>query len=230
MDVKIAIKDFIPKDLKPVVKKRIQDAILEVRLVDQIAGEEIPSVLNEKYHCQVIQFYDIAVHDIKEAPFIASTYQSIIKSLCVLRIHDPVKEFYSLALKRLSQIEENKIIITDSQYSEAYPVVLSDNKKNGFINQMSYGNILNKINKVNYYFEMYFRAFILQHKKIYAELEELLNKPIWYDSNKVWSIYSLLKALLENNDKLNNVSTNGEKVKINQEIKELLNKIKIEIR
>lgn len=230
MDVKIAIKDFIPKDLKPVVKKRIQDAILQVSLVEQIAGEEIPSVLNEKYHCQVIQFYDIEVHDIKDAPFIGSTYQGIIKSLCVLRIHDPVKEVYSLALKRLSQVEENKMVLTDSQYTEAYPVVLPDSKKNGFIKQMSYGNILNKTNKVNYYFEMYSRAFILQHKKIYSDIEELLNKPIWYDSNKVWSIYSLLRALVEEKDKLNKVNTNADKVKINREIIELLNRLKTEIK
>ena len=41
-DVKVALKDFIPKDLKPNDKKRIKDAVKEVRLVYQIAGEEIP--------------------------------------------------------------------------------------------------------------------------------------------------------------------------------------------
>ena len=43
-DVKLALKDFIPKDLKPDDKKRIKDAVKEVRLMYQIAGEEIPSV------------------------------------------------------------------------------------------------------------------------------------------------------------------------------------------
>ena len=44
VDVKVALKDFIPKDLKPNDKKRIKDAVKSVRLDYQIAGEEIPSV------------------------------------------------------------------------------------------------------------------------------------------------------------------------------------------
>lgn len=49
IDVNVALKDFIPKDLKPNDKKRIKDAVKSVRLEYQIAGEEIPSVNNEKY-------------------------------------------------------------------------------------------------------------------------------------------------------------------------------------
>ena len=48
-DVKVALKDFIPKDLKPNDKKRIKYAVKEVRLVYQIAGEEIPSVVDANY-------------------------------------------------------------------------------------------------------------------------------------------------------------------------------------
>ena len=57
--VKLALKDFVPKDLKPVDKKRIRDAIKEVKLSYQIAGEEIPSVIDDNYRCQVVQFYDM---------------------------------------------------------------------------------------------------------------------------------------------------------------------------
>ena len=56
MDVKLTLKDFIPKDLKPEDKKRIKDAVKEVRLMYQIAGEEIPSVINDEYRCEVIPF------------------------------------------------------------------------------------------------------------------------------------------------------------------------------
>lgn len=56
VDVRVALKDFIPKDLKPNDKKRIKDAVKSVRLDYQITGEEIPSVNNEEYRCQVIQF------------------------------------------------------------------------------------------------------------------------------------------------------------------------------
>ena len=81
IDVKVALKDFIPKDLKPNDKKRIKDTVKSVRLDYQIAGEEIPSVNNEEYRCQVIQFYDIEVANIKDANFLASTYQNLIKPL-----------------------------------------------------------------------------------------------------------------------------------------------------
>ena len=84
VDVKVALKEFIPKALKPNDKKRIKDAVKSVRLDYQIAGEEIPSVNNGEYRCQVIQFYDIEVTDIKEANFLASKYQNIIKPLCVI--------------------------------------------------------------------------------------------------------------------------------------------------
>lgn len=83
VDVKVALKDFIPNDLKPNDKKRIKDAVKSVRLDYQIVGEEIPSVNNEEYHCQVIQFYDIEVANIKDANFLASTYQNLIKPLLV---------------------------------------------------------------------------------------------------------------------------------------------------
>lgn len=53
LDVNVDLKDFIPKDLKPNDKKRIKDAVKYVKLEYQIAGEEIPSVNNEEYRCQV---------------------------------------------------------------------------------------------------------------------------------------------------------------------------------
>ena len=81
-DVKLALKDFIPKDLKPDDKKRIKDAVKEVRLMYQIAGEEIPSVISDEYRCQAIQFYDMELKSIKDAAYLASMYQKMIKPLC----------------------------------------------------------------------------------------------------------------------------------------------------
>ena len=36
VDVKVALKDFIPKDVKPKDKKKIKDAIKSVKLENQI--------------------------------------------------------------------------------------------------------------------------------------------------------------------------------------------------
>ena len=77
MDVKLALKDFIPKDLKSEDKKRIKDAVKEVRLMYQIAGEEIPSVINDEYRCEVIQFYEMELQSIKVAPYLICMIHSM---------------------------------------------------------------------------------------------------------------------------------------------------------
>ena len=129
-DVKVALKDFIPKDLKPNDKKRIKDAVKEVRLVYQIAGEEIPSVVDANYRCQAIQFFDIEVVDIKDAQFLASTYQNIIKPYCVIHMHDAKDEVYSFAVKRLNQQDDTQIVVEESLLTEKYPMNLPDEGRN----------------------------------------------------------------------------------------------------
>lgn len=218
-EVTVKLKDFIPKTLKLPIRKRLAADLKEVKLVGQIAGENIPSVINENDHCQVVQFYDITVNDIRTAPFIATTYQNLIKPLCVLRIHDGLKEVYSLGLKRLSQSEENKIVLTDSLLTPAYPVVLPDTAKVDFLKQLAFPNIRNKNNKVAYYLEMYIRAFILTHQRVDDEMIKLLVSNIWYDSGKTWKIYELIKTLVENQEKLNRLNSNSDKIKMNQSIK-----------
>ncbi|MDD3306528.1 MAG: DUF4391 domain-containing protein [Acetobacterium sp.] len=225
-DVMVKLKDFIPKTLKLPIKKRLAADLKQVKLVGQIAGENIPSVINENDHCQVVQFYDITVNDIKTAPFIATTYQNLIKPLCVLRIHDGLKEAYSMGLKRLSQIEENKIVLTDSLLTPAYPLVLPDTAKAEFLKQLAFPNIRNKNNKVVFYQEMYIRAYIINHQKADDEMVKLLASNIWYDPQKTWKTYELIKTLVENKELQNKLTGNGDKIKMNQTIKTNLEQLK----
>lgn len=224
--VTVKLKDFIPKTLKLPIRKRLAADLKEVKLVGQITGENIPSVINENAHCQAVQFYDITINDIRTAPFIAITYQNLIKPLCVLKIHDGLKEVYSLGLKRLSQIEENKIVLTDSLLTPAYPVVLPDTAKAEFIRQLAFPNIRNKNNKVVYYQEMYIRAYILNHQKADDEMVKFLASNIWYDPPKTWKTYELIKTLVENKEKMNKLTGNGDKIKMNQTIKTNLVQLK----
>ena len=145
----IALKDFIPQNLKPNDKKKIRDCVNSARLEYQIVGEDIPSVNNEEYHCETIQFYDISVNDIKQSGYIAKTYQSIIKSLCIIRLHDIGKALYSFALKRLSQINEEQIIVTDSMLTDTYPTVLEHERKDELHKLLDYESIKNKTDKIN---------------------------------------------------------------------------------
>lgn len=219
MKVKIPMKDFILKELKPEKKKRIKDSVKEVRLVSQIAGEEIPSVIDDEYRCQVIQIYEIDVYNIKDATFIATTYQNIIKSLCVLKISDSVSEVYSFALKRLNQVEDSQVVVTDEVCTECFPRRLPDRGKNRFLQYMAYENILNKTSKANYYLEMYAKVFMIQHEKAFSQMEVILQKPIWYDANRIMKIYLLLKDIVNKKDKVMKVISNSEKMQINQDIK-----------
>lgn len=219
MKVNIPMKDFIPKDLKPEKKKRVRDSVKEVRLVSQIAGEEIPSVIDDEYRCQVIQIYEIDVHSIKDATFIATTYQNIIKSLCVLKISDAANEMYSFALKRLNQVENSQVVITDEICTDCFPTRLPDRSKNRFLQYMAYENIINKTSKVNFYLEMYTKAFMIQHEKAYSQMEVVLQKPIWYDANRIMKIYLLLKDIVNKKDKAMKITSNSEKMQLNQDIK-----------
>lgn len=144
VDVKVALKDFIPKDLKPNDKKRIKDAVKSVRLDYQIAGEEIPSVTNEEYRCQVIQFYDIEVANIKDANFLASTYQKLIKPLCVIHMHDTKDEVYSMAVKRLSQTDDMQIVVEQTLLTDKYMLGIPDSNRDRFMAYMNYSTVKNK--------------------------------------------------------------------------------------
>ena len=126
VDVNVVLKDFIPKDLKPNEKKRIKDAVKSVRLGYQIAGEEIPSVNNEEYRCQVIQFYDIEVANIKDANFLAATYQNLIKPLCVLHMYDTKDEVYSMAVKRLNQTDATQTVAEQTLLTDKYMLGIPD--------------------------------------------------------------------------------------------------------
>ena len=121
IELEVKLTDFIPKQLNQNDKRRIKDVIKSVRMTYQIAGEEIPSLVNDEYRCQVIQFYEIELENVKDANFIANTYQSLIKPLCVIRLYDGKDEVFSFADKRLSQTEENQIVIEDSYLSQRYP-------------------------------------------------------------------------------------------------------------
>lgn len=55
----IDIKTFIKSDLKPNEKKRLKETVMDVSLEYQLAGEEIPSLINDDYDCQAILFFAI---------------------------------------------------------------------------------------------------------------------------------------------------------------------------
>lgn len=221
-DVKLALKDFIPKDLKPDNKKRIKDAVKEVRLMYQIAGEEIPSVISDEYRCQAIQFYDMELKSIKDAAYLASMHQNLIKPLCVIRMHDSQDELYSLVVKRLNQTDETQIVIEYSILTEKYPVGLPDAGRNRLLKYLDYMQIKNKTNKVNLYKEWYYRTYMLMNEKAYANAELILDGNSWYDSNRMELLYAYYKKLVDTRGMLKKAVSNAERMSLNKEIKKVI--------
>ena len=219
VDVKVALKDFIPKDLKPNDKKRIKDAVKLVSLYYQIAGEEIPSVNNEEYRCQVIQFYDIEVANIKDANFLASTYQNLIKPLCVIHMHDTKDEVYSMALKRLSQTDDMQIVVEQTLLTDKYMLGIPDSNRDRFMAYMNYSTVKNKIDKVQLYKEWFYKAYMVVNEKAYIHTDKLLDGNIWYDSDRTARICQKYVELVTSRGKLKTAVTNAERMKINKEIK-----------
>ena len=219
VDVKVALKDFIPKDLKPNDKKRIKDAVKLVSLDYQIAGEEIPSVNNEEYRCQVIQFYDIEVANIKDANFLASTYQNLIKPLCVIHMHDTKDEVYSMALKRLSQTDDMQIVVEQTLLTDKYMLGIPDSNRDRFMAYMNYSTVKNKINKVQLYKEWFYKAYMVVNEKAYIHTDKLLDGNIWYDSDRTARICQKYVELVTSRGKLKTAVTNAERMKINKKIK-----------
>ena len=219
VDVKVALKDFIPKDLKPNDKKRIKDAVKSVRLDYQITGEEIPSVTNEEYRCQVIQFYDIEVANIKDANFLASTYQNLIKPLCVIHMHDAKDEVYSFAVKRLNQQDETQIVIEESLVTEKYPMNLPDEGRNRLLAYMDFMSVKNKLDKVALYKEWYSKAYILANEKAYEQTQLILDGNFWYDSDRTARVVGKYVELVNARASLKKATTNADRMKVNKLIK-----------
>lgn len=225
MDVKLALKDFIPKDLKPEAKKRIKDAVKEVRLLYQIAGEEIPSIINDEYRCEVIQFYDMELQTIKEAAYLASVYQNLIKPLCVFHIYDSQDELYSFAVKRLNQTDENQIVVENSILTENYPVGLPDSRRIRLLSYLDYTKIKNKANKINLYKEWYYRTYMIMNENVYSDTEFILDGNGWYDSEHMELLYTYYKKLVETRGMLKKAVTGAEKVTLNKEIKKIIHEL-----
>ena len=225
VDKKLPMKDFIPKEFKPDVKKKIRGNVKSVILSYQIMGEDIPSLVNEEYNCQVIQYYDIELADMKKATFISSMYQEIIKSPCVLRLYDNSNEIYSFALKRLNQNDRTQVVVTDKVLTVFYSSVLPSSDKNTLLKELAYDHIKNKDNKITFYFEMYLRAYILTNDKVYAKAKTFLSKPIWYSINKQKEVYTYLCAVASNKEKVQKSISNSEKMKLNQEIRQAISEL-----
>ncbi|MDY4741572.1 MAG: DUF4391 domain-containing protein [Lachnospira sp.] len=219
IELEVKLKDFIPKELNPNDKRRIKEVIKTVRMTYQIAGEEIPSLVNDEYRCQVIQFYEIELENVKDANFIANIYQNLIKPLCVIRLYDSKDEVFSFADKRLSQTEENQIVIEEVYLSQKYPYGLPGEGIGKFYEYLAFDKIKNNTDKLAFYREWMYKIYILENKAAFADVEQLLNNDFWYSASQATSVYQKYIELVKARGVATKVQTNAEKIKANKEVK-----------
>ncbi|WP_026664518.1 DUF4391 domain-containing protein [Butyrivibrio sp. FC2001] len=220
----IKLKDFIPKELNPNDKRRIKESVRSVKMTYQIAGEEIPSLVNDEYRCQVIQFYEIELENIKDANFIASIYQGLIKPLCIMRFYDSKDEEYSFADKRLSQTEENQIVVEDLYLSQKYPYGLPGEGIGKYLEYLSFDKIKNKTDKLVFYREWFYKLYLLEHKSAYINTELLLSDNVWYSESQAIQIYHTFVELVKAREDVTKIHTNADKIIANKEIKKIIKK------
>ena len=221
----IKLKNLILKEFKPIEKKKIKEYIKLVTLKYMINDEEIPSVEDEKYNFKVIQYFDFEITDIKKAGFLANLYQESIKTPCVLRFYDNLKEVYSLALKRLNQNDRNEIVVTDTVMTEIFDLSMSSSAKREVEGALDYSKILNRTNKVNFYSEMFIRNYILKNQKYYQKSGNIIESLIWYDRNKMNDIFENFKDIVTYKEKMKLAIKNSEKIEINKKIRELISEL-----
>ncbi|MCC5911433.1 MAG: DUF4391 domain-containing protein [Clostridiaceae bacterium] len=221
-----AIKTFIPKELKPADKNKLKQSLKSVKLEYQIAGEGIPSVINEDYNCQVIAFFSVELEDIKHASFVANILQEMIKPLAVVRLYDHVHEAYSLAIKRLSKQDEKEIVIEEIVLIPKMSKIMPDKTKMMLNQQLDFVNIINKDNKLNYYKELLIKSYMVANENTVSFIKDIYDSKIWYNSNKAMDVFRGLKKINLIKFEMKKSTSNTEKTKLISRQKEIIEDMK----
>ena len=218
----IELKNFITKDMKKAEKDRIRENLLEARLVWQISGEEIPSLINEDYNCSVIMGLDIKLKNIKDSVFFAELVQHKVKAPCVVRFYDHAEEVYSFAHKRLSHTDAAQVVIENRVETPALSLIFPDKTAEKLRQYLAFGALLNKSDKLSLYLEATVKAFIVSNLKLFNNIGSFLDKKLWYNKNEMFELFGRLKTLERLNAELKAEKLPGNKAKLNGEIKKVL--------
>ena len=225
LNKKIDLKTFIKKEFNASDKKRLKESLKNVNLVYQLVGEDIPSIINEEYNCQVILFLDIEINNIKNASFVGGIIQSEIKSLCIIRIHDKNTQRYYFAEKRLNLQDNNNVIIENIVITKESSIFFFDDWVERLEEYLKFSNIILKENKLFFYREMMTKAFIISELNFDLEGNKLLESNLWYNSRKVKEVLINLKEIEKLKLQLKKIKDTKEKVSVNKKIKKLNEKI-----
>lgn len=223
---KAFIKDFIPQKLKVTDREKLRKYVKVVTLKYQIYGENLLSVIDEKYNVSNIQIVEIEVEDIKNAVYIANIFQEEInKNLCIVKLFDETKEIYSFAQKRLNQNNREEIVVTDKFLTNIFDKRIESEDKKIVEEILDFNKVLNKTNKVNFYSEIFIKNYIIKNQKCYKNSLKFLEMPIWYDEKQMNEFFEIFKNLVQLKEKVTKTVITREKIEMNKKIKILIDQL-----
>lgn len=215
-----AIKTFLGADLTPKEKKRFREVVEEICLAHQIMGEDIPSLINEEYDCQVVLFFDVKLTELKSASFVGYIIQKIVKPLCVVRFYDYTnQEVYCFSFKRLNLQDKTQIVIEETVYSLPVSMQFRDETNTLIHDYVGFDRIQNKGNKLDFYLESMIKMYIISNLTLWSGARSLLTSDVWYYRNKMLNIYVNLKRIEQLKREQKSARTVSENSKINTELK-----------
>lgn len=193
-----ALKTFISADLTPKEKKRFREVVEAVQLSYQIAGEDIPSLVNEEYDCQVILFFSVQLTVLKNAIFIGNIIQRLVKPLCLIRFYDYTNhEIYCFCHKRLNLQDRTQIVIEDTVYSAPASMQFRDEINTLIHEYIEFDRIQNRGNKLDFYLEMMIKTYITSNLNLWSGVRQLLVSRVWYNRPDMLKLYSQLKRVAQ---------------------------------
>lgn len=224
-DSAIEPKTFVAKDMKKAEKDRVLQNLLSGRLVWQIIGEEIPSLVNEEYNCSVIMGLDIRLKAVKDSAFFAELIQHKVKAPCIIRFYDDNEEVYSFAHKRLSLTDAAQVVIVDRMETPPLSLAFPDKTAEKLQRSLAFGALLNKTDKLCLYLEAMVKAYIVSNPYLYSGMDGLLDSKVWYNKGEIIALFGRLKELERLNGELKAEKLSGNRAKLNGEIRKTIEEL-----
>ena len=115
--------------------------------------------------------------------------------------------------KRLSQVDEGKVVIEQRVETPALSTQFTDKGKD---------KLVNKTDKLSLYLEAMVKAYIIAHSKLYSGIDELLDGKLWYNREEVLVLFGRLIELMRLSAVVKAEKLPGVRAKLNGEIKRVI--------
>lgn len=213
-------KTFITSDLTPKEKTRFREAVQEIVLEYQIAGETIPSLINAEYDCQAILLFEVKLNSLKDASFVGGIIQRLVKPLCVVNFCDITgMNTYHFAHKRLNMQDSSQIVIEDIVSMIATSTDF-DTETNLLMREyIAFNKIKNRANKLGFYLEMMVKSYIISNLLLWSGSKKLLDTKLWYNDSSILQLYTQLRQVEQLKREQKSAKTIADNSKINSKLK-----------